>query len=344
MKRRLQWLRRRWPLLLVILGFAVLVVLQAENLALLGQTLIRGQWQWLLVAVLWQLVYYLFYAVQYEFGFATVEVRSYWIELVPVMFASIFLAALVPSGGVSSLAVFIDDAARRGQSPVRAAEGALLVLTADLATMAPLIFYGLSYLAVQGVLVPYQTIGVAAYTAFVIGLIGVILLGRLQPGVLRRVFGFVQENTNWLASLLKRSPVLPPDWAQKQASEYINAATHIADHPKALGWTLLIAFSIKFANLASLYAVSLAYSYPLAFGTTVAAFSLNVVFSVVALIPQGLGIAESIMALVLASLGVPPPTALTITLVFRGLNVWLPLFVGFLFLRYVRSFGARRRK
>jgi len=339
-KRMLAWLRRRWALLLILVGVMVLVVLQFDNLVKLETILVQGQWPWLLATALLQGVYYLLYAVQYELGFATVEVESKWTELVPVMFASIFVATLVPSGGLSSLAIFVDDAARRGQSPARAAEGALLVLVADLATMVPLISYGLAYLAARGVILPYQIVASAFFLVFVAGLMGVILLGRWLPAELRNLLRWVQENVNWLASLVNWPPPLPPGWADRQANDYISAARHIGDHPHALGWTLTVAFTVHLVALASLYTVSLAYGLPLSFGAMTAAFSLNVVFSVVALIPQGLGLAEGIMALVLITLGVAAGKALAITLVFRGLNVWLPLVVGFLFLRRVRSFGG----
>lgn len=266
----LSWLRRRWLFLAAAFGFGALVLLQSRELRTLGYTLVEGQWAWLLAAGLWQLVYYLGYAVQYQQGFATVGVEGRAIQLVPVVFASIFLKTVVPSGGVSSLAVFIDDATRRGRSAARAAEGALLVLVAGLA---------------------------------------------------------------------RRGPVLPAGWGERQAVDFVRAARDIVEHPRALGGTLAIALALKLANLASLYAVSLAYRHPLACGPLVAALAMGVVFSVVNLIPHGLGMAEGIMALVLTSLGVAAAEALTIAIVFRGLSVWLPLLVGFLCLRQVGSFA-----
>ena len=341
MKRVVAFLRRRWLLLLILVGFLIFVIIQGRDIEALGVTLVRGQWEWLLVATGVQALYYFLYAIQYEFGFATVEVQSNWVDLVPVVFASIFVTTVVPSGGVSSLALFVDDAARRGQSPVRAAEGSLLVLVADLATMVPLIAYAMLYLAERGVLEIYQMLGVALYVAFSASLAGVILLGRWLPGVLHAAFVWAQENINWLASLAGRPPLLPLGWADRQAKDYIEAARHISDHPRALGWTLAIAFVVHLVGALTLFFIFLAYGQPASPGAVISAFVFDVVFSVVAFVPQGLGIAESVIALVLISLGIPVGAALAITVVFRGFSVWLPLLIGFLLLRQVRTFGGK---
>jgi len=337
------WFRRRWLLLLVIGAAVVLVILRFGEIRALVSTLVQGQWQWVLAAVLAQVMYYSLYAVQYRLGFAAVDVASRATELLPVLFASLFLNAVVPSVGVSGAALFIDDAARRRQSPARAAEGSLLVVVADLATMVPLVLCGLAYLSSQGVLQPYQTIASALFLLLVAVVTGFTLLGRWLPGMLRALLRRVQASVNRLASLIRRPPPLPAGWADRNATEYIGAASHISDHPRELRRTLAVAFIVHLVDVASLFAVSLAYRRPLGPGLLVAMFSLDVVFSVVTFIPYGLGVAESVIVFTLLSVGVARETALAITVAFRGLNVWLPLAIGFLFLRLVRSFGSGQR-
>jgi uncharacterized membrane protein YbhN (UPF0104 family) len=50
------------------------------------------------------------------------------------------------------------------------------------------------------------------------------------------------------------------------------------------------------------------------------------------------------MTLVYASLGVPASTATVISLAFRGLSFWLPLVVGFVLVRQVKSFRPDRSR
>ena len=339
----LLWLRRYWLLILVMIAFIVFLIIGFQDIERVVAALLQGLWPWVLAATLTQSVYYLLYAVQYRLAFATVEVQSQLGELVPVMFASIFLRTVVPSGGVSGAALFIDDAARRGQSPARAAEGALLVLTIDLGTMVPLILYALAYLSLRGSLRAYEVLGSAIFVLFVGGLVGALLLGRWQPGLLRRLFGWLETAANWLAHQFGRSDLLPPGWGRGTAADLTRAANDVATHKERLQRTVAVGFAAQLVNLVTVEAVARAYRQPLSFGALVASFSLEAVFSVVTFIPHGLVVAEAVMVMVLTGLGIGLDTAVLITLVYRGLSVWLPLFVGFLLLRRVRTFGGGRR-
>lgn len=340
MRQVLAWLRRRWLLVVIVGAFAALLVFQFENIRRFVITLVTGQPQWVVAAVLLQVVYYFAYALLYQYGFAAVEVRGRALHLLPVLFASIFLKAVVPSGGLSAVAVFVDDAVRRGQSGARAAEGALFVLVADLATTLPLIAYGLYYLASQGVLELYQIAASAFFALFAVILAGMLLLGRLQPDRLRAVLERAQAIINNLAARFRRPPLVGPDWAERNARECIGAACNIAEHPRPLGRALATAFTVHVINLTSLFAVAQAYRQPVALGALVAAFSMDIVFSVITFIPHGIGISEGVMALVFISLAVPAVNALVITVAFRGLNVWLPIAAGFFFVHRVGAFGT----
>lgn len=209
MEAILSWLRRRWLLVLVVLAFILFVAFNWNELAGLVNALVQGQWAWVLAALLSQTAYYFLYAVQYKLAFATVEVASQVIEIIPVLFASIFVRTVVPSGGVSGAALFVDDATRRGQSGARAAEGALLVLALDLGTLTPLLLYSLAYLRGQGQLVAYQMIGSIIYLLFVAGLVAALLLGRWSPGLLRGLFDALVRAANWAARRIGRPDFLP---------------------------------------------------------------------------------------------------------------------------------------
>ncbi len=70
---------------------------------------------------------------------------------------------------------------------------------------------------------------------------------------------------------------------------------------------------------------------------------MGILFWIVSPTPQGIGVVEGVMTLVFTSLGVPAAVSTTVTLAFRGLTFWLPLIVGFIILRWVRTFGVEER-
>jgi len=339
----LEWLKRRWPLVLVVVGFIILIILSRNDLERLAAALARGDPLWIGAAVAAQTAYYYLYAAQYKYAFATVEVASQVNELIPVMFASIFVRTLVPSGGASGAVVFVDDAARRGQSPALATEGTLLVLALDLSTMVPLILYSLVYLVASGTLRIYQVIGSVFFIMFIAALITALFTGRWAPGLLERALTMLRVGANHLAHSLGREEVLPPDWPRRTAEDLRRAANDIFSHRQSLLRTAGVATAAQLTNLVTVTFVGLAYGQRLGISTTIAAFSMDAVFSVVAIVPNGLIVAEAVMTEVFSSLGLPFEVALVITLVYRGLSVWLPLLVGFLFLRQVRALGGRGR-
>ncbi len=73
-----------------------------------------------------------------------------------------------------------------------------------------------------------------------------------------------------------------------------------------------------------------------------AAAAASIVFLIVSPLPLGLGVAEGVIAVILASHGVPGGQASAIALVYRGLDLYPPLLIGFFFPRQLRTFGGER--
>lgn len=330
--RFLRPLRRRWPLWLALGGLLFLFTTRFVELRQLGATLAEGHWPWLLAAALLQVAYYVTYAALYKAGYAVVGVAGRVRELIPVMMASIVVATLVPAGGISSAAVMIDDASRRGQPAARATEGVLLVWVAGVCAVLPLLAIGLGYLYLQGALEVYQVVAAAIFAFYVGGLLGMLFLALWQPDWLRLGLEWVQGLVDRVLARFHR-PALAEGWAERNAAEATGAAAAIATRPRQVGATLAVALGIHLLNLASLFAIFLAFEHTVSLGPLAAAYTLGFVFSVISIIPFDLGVMAGVMTVVYASIGVPTAKALVISVAFRGLNAWLPVALGFLFFR-----------
>jgi uncharacterized membrane protein YbhN (UPF0104 family) len=170
---------------------------------------------------------------------------------------------------------------------------------------------------------------------------GALALAGSHPSQLRRLFGWLQRAANRVGSWLKHPNLLADDWADRNTGEFVEGARAIAEHPVRLGLTLAVGVALHIVNVVGLYMLFLAFQQPVRLGTLMAGFGLGIVFWVISIIPQGTGVVEGIMALIFISLGIPKSKAIVITLTFRGLNFWLPLMIGFLALRRVRTFRVR---
>ena len=333
-------MKRRWVLWLLIIAFVWVVISRFTEIQKLLDVLAQGQWQWVLAAALLQALFFVIYAALYQAAFHTVEVDSRVGELIPVLLTSWFVNVVAPSGGASTAALFADDAARHGQSPVRAAAGAVLVLLADFdlvrarAGDRPAVPVGPAYAAL------YHIIGAVVLLLFIGLLSGTLLLGVWQPLRLRGFLYGVQRAANRLAAWFRRPAWLAANWAEQIATEAIEASLAMVTYPQRVVRTLAVALMVHLVGLASLYALFIAFQHPIRFGPLVAGFAVGQLFLIVSPTPMGIGVVEGVMVLVYNSMGVPTETAAVVTLAYRGLSLWLPLFIGFFLLRRVKSFGA----
>ena len=331
MKRRLIF----WLVIIAITWVIVSNHTQAQKLAV---TLARGRWQWLLAAAFLQAIYYLLYATLYKAAFFTVEVTSQLKRLVPVLFGAMFFSLVAP-GVVVHSALFTGEAVRNNQSAARAAAGTLLVVVARITSFTLVLAVGLVYLYFQHDLKVYEIIASLVLLLLAAGLSSVLLLGLRNPAMLRRLLGWLQRLVSRVMGWFKRPSPLPAEWADHTSAEFNDAAASIRAHPDRLALTFGVALAAYAVDLFSLAMIFRAYGERPLFGPLVAGFSMAILFWLVAVTPEGVGVVEGTMALVFISLGFPSQTATAIALAFRGLTFWLPVLAGFVVLRRLQPFG-----
>ncbi len=89
-----------------------------------------------------------------------------------------------------------------------------------------------------------------------------------------------------------------------------------------------------FAEISTLYIIFLALGHPVSVWVLAVGYISAGVLSFVTFIPNGIGVYEATMILLLNGLEVPLPIALSGVLAFRALFYWLPIPVGFYFYRH----------
>ncbi len=315
-------------LITVVAIYAVLTHLR--ELERVAETIGSGNAAWLLAGLGLQVAYYCAFTWLYHRAFLTVGVLLPMRGLVSVVLASVFVNFAAPHTGT---AVFIEHAARKGYPAGRAAAGAVLVGVADFGTFAAVLALGLAYLFSVHSLEPYEVVGAAFMGLTVIGWSSVLVLGLVRSSALRRLLGWLQRLAAAAARRLRMRALLADDWAERTAEEFSKSAGVIARNRTAVGLQLFAAGFAHAVDLASLWAVALAFGVPLTLGSAVATFSVGVLFWIVSVTPQGVGLVEGAMSLVLTSLGVQPTSAVAVALAFRGLTFWLPLVLGYVAVR-----------
>ena len=231
-------MNRRVLLWLLLIAFVWVVVTRVTEIQNLAQTLAGGIWGWVVVAAILQVLYYVVMTASYQAAFWTVEVRGRLLQLLPVTFAAIFVNVVAPSGNVSGMALWADDAARRGESPARTTAGALLQLIVDFTVFTLILAIGMVYLFLQHDLKVYEIVAALVLFLLTLALSGVLALGLWHPELLRRLLLWVKNAANGLAKRLKRADFLDDEWVERNAAEYTAASAAIARYPRRLARTL----------------------------------------------------------------------------------------------------------
>lgn len=329
---------RRWLPLLLTIGFAWVLLSRITEAETLVETLAQGHWAWIAVALILQVLYFVAYTATYWSSFAMVGVATRMRDLLRLTFVAIFANTSAPSAGAAGVALYVDDAGRRGQSRPRAAMGVMLQVATDFGAFCMILVAGLIVLVSRHTLQWYELSAAMVLMLYVMSTSAALLLGRWRPMWLRNSLSWLQGVVNHLGARVRRPALLAAGWSERNAEEFIEASHAIAARPRQLVRTILIAVLAHCIDMVVLFAVFLAFGHPVGPGVLIAGYSTFVLFWIVSPTSNGAGIVEGIMPIVFVSLGVPAAVAAVVTLSFRGISFWLPLLVGFVLMRGLPSF------
>ncbi len=336
-------MKKRWIILVLTILFLWVIVSRFTELEQLRSTLAQGRWEWALAAVFSQMVYYTVFASSYQSAFFTVGIQTRTRDMIPVTLGSLFVNVVVPAGGAGGAALFAEDLVRRGKSAAGAAAGVLLQLIADFSAFALLLIPGMIYLFIEHDLKSYEIVAALILLLITLGLSSILLVGVWKPAWLHRLFVWSHRTTNWVFGRLNRSLSLADDWAQKNADEFNQAAAAAARHPSRLARTVVVALLAHFIDIVTLFLIFRAFNQSIGLGALLAGYAVGILFWIVSVTPQGIGVVEGMMALTFTSLGIPGAVAATVALAFRGLTFWMPMLLGYFAVQRIRTFGENRR-
>jgi uncharacterized protein (TIRG00374 family) len=102
------------------------------------------------------------------------------------------------------------------------------------------------------------------------------------------------------------------------------------------GWSLIA----NMAEIATIYAVYIAFGEWVNIGAVIIAYAVANFAGAIAVLPGGIGVYESLMTIVMVSAGVPAGLSLSVTVMYRVINMMTFLPIGYiLYHRAVRKFG-----
>lgn len=336
MKKKFIW----WILIILLAWFGYTY---RDNIKEIPRVLSQGRWQFVLLAAVIQVLYYTTFAALYQSVFSMLGIKRKIKEILPIIPSSIFINSVAPTAGLGAVALFMDDAHRRNEPTARMTVGFIVTQIFDYLTYAVILAFSLFYLSLSNNLKTYEIVGALILFAIILALVLLIALALWRPKFLKTVLLGGETWINRLSKIFRRAPILANNWASEHTAEFIEAVETLRNNPNGVVRSLGFGFLLHFVDIASIYALFLAFHQSVSLGTLVAGFSIAILFWIVSVTPQGIGVVEGAMAVLYASLGVPAAIATIIAIAFRGLTFWAPLLIGVFTLRRLDSLTAERK-
>jgi phosphatidylglycerol lysyltransferase len=299
----------RLALVWTLLFFALLAVFLFRERGDLRDTtavIRRARVEWLFVGAAIQALIVSAFALVLGLLLRRLGYRPGWWMVLQAYFRLFIVGAVTPVSGPASTVACVRFMSQRG---VRADDGLLTV------ALYSVLGYGSFALFLIPVLIFLQ-VQHHLSRLFLLGAGVLILITVLFAGLSTLLL----RESGAPAWLLRRVPRRARDFADQARSQRIRA--------RDLGWPLATSFAIELLGVALLYCCLRAIGETPTLATALTAYAVATTFTIVSPLFSGLGLVELGMAVTLREFGIPGQSALAATLLFRAVELWLPLLVG----------------
>lgn len=306
----------RWlPGTLLLAGLAVFALRQVEW-ERFTEIVQRAEPVYLLGAVLLQIGTYLCAAGTLQRGIKASGVSRSLMGLVPLGLAKLFVDQVVPTGGLGGTVLVVRALERRGVERGVATAAVVVNTLAFYASYAMAVAWVVGYL--------WMRHGISR-TILVLVTVFAIYATAMPVLILWMVYGSRRKRPRWLS----RIPGL-----EKAICAMEEAPTSTLRHPMLFLESIALQLGIIVLDGLTLDFLLRSIGHPPTFNVAFTSFVLASIAATLSLLPGGVGSFEAGCVAALRYLGMPLEVALTGTLLFRGLTLWLPMLPGIWFARH----------
>lgn len=335
------FLRRNWKLIfnIVIVGalLGLVVALHRQILDTVENLGRVNTWALALMIPLeaWN---YDAYARMYRSFFNTLGNKTTYKEMYKVTLELNLINHLFPSGGVSGFSYFSLRLKKLGISTGKATLVQTMRFIFLFLSFEILLILGLLFLAIGGRadnLVILVSGSIA--TLLIVGTIGMAFIVGSQ----QRINSFFTYITLFLNRVIHIVRPHHPETINVAKVQHTFIELHdnyvvLKSDLRLLIRPFIYAFFANLTELATLYAVYIAFGHWVNPGAVILAYAVANVAGLISVLPGGIGIYEALMTAVLATAGVSPAISIPVTVMYRVINILIQVIPGYYF--YHRAF------
>jgi phosphatidylglycerol lysyltransferase len=264
-----------------------------------------SKWDWITFGIILSVVYVFIHGLMYKASFAAVGSRVNLIESTILYLKRNFISVFLPAGGVSSLAFFSGDIEKKGVSKSQV-------------NFASSIYGFVGILSVVVIAIP-----VFIYAIFIgsigagewIGLIAVFVL----IGLVYLLYRSVVDNGKIYQLITRYIPAV-----DVFLSEFRNNSIERNSFIYCFLWSMLI----EVIGIVHIYIAMVALDIAPSVMVATVSYVVGVVFLIISPFLRGLGAVEASMTFMLIRMGYTEAAAVSVTLIYRFMEFWIPLLLG----------------
>jgi uncharacterized protein (TIRG00374 family) len=324
----------------LLLGVVFLIshFAEVEKIAI---TLQRGDWRFVILAVGLILLWLVNMAGSYKTIFKVLGLEESMIRLLILSASATFINVVAPSGGAGGMAVFIGDARQQGRTGARAMVAGMLFVIFDYLGFFLFLGMGLIVLFRRNIIQGAEITAAILLFLMWLGMSTLLFLGFKSEEALAKALAWLARTINKVLHPFIKRDRFNEQSARDLAHDAANGIKEIRQHPKELFYPFLLSITNKIILLLIFHVIFMAFQVPASLEILVAGTSLAYLFVIVSPTPYGIGIVEGILTLAFRSMFIPVNDALVITLAYRGITFWIPLFLGAIAFRWVGNEGEK---
>jgi len=322
----------------ILLGVAIFLV--REDIKKAFQDLGRVNAIALLLMIPLQIQNYAAYAHLYQEFLRILGVNQPFKLMFKVALETNFVNNVFPSGGVSGFSYFAARLKPRGVTTAQSTLTQTMRFVLTFASFVILLFLGLFMLSLGGS-ASNMTIFITCSLAFltVFAIVGGIYVASSKS----RIHTFSQTLTKLVNRVLQFvRPKHPETISLKRVEKVFNEMHEnynlLREKFPQMRRPFFYSMLANITELSTIYVVYIAYGQFVNPGAVIIAYALANFAGMIAVLPGGIGVYEGLMTVVLVSAGVPAGLAISVTVMYRILNMLISLPIGYFY--YNKALGS----
>lgn len=315
----------------LVLAFGLLFYFSHKYLVDINRSLVlirSMKWYFLAIALFLQYYYFLLSSRLYQKSFHLNKINLTVKETLISLLSANFINLTTPIGSIAGFGVFYKEAKGNEKSMFGVTIGIILSLAIDFLTLFLILTVTILMLYLTKNLSQYELTAYGIFSLILFILFFFLTIASLNPKLSQSIFKITQKILNKFFNAISNKNLVASYWYVEKQDQLENVSDKISSRGNF--WKLFkISFWMHMINISSLIIIFISFGSSISIIAIFAGYSIGYLFRIISPTPQGIGIVEGVMPYIFGTFGIDIALATIVTLIYRGISIWLPALIGF---------------